>query len=107
MNGLKEDALVDVPNTLTLPQLILSISLFVLLIGWLVVFAYLALRPVGEKQVEENEPTVSRPVVKLPVVHVVPVSPRKPNMHPITHPTPIVTVGADKVREVVLDHSSR
>src|SRR5437667_5600180 len=56
-NGLKEDALVDIPNTLTMPQLILIMSLFTLLIGWLIIFAYLALRPMPEAHVEQLEHT--------------------------------------------------
>ena len=107
MNGLKEDALVDIPNTFTLPQLILIMSLFTLLIGWLVVFTYLAVRPTGEKQVEQMEQRAAAlPVVTSPVMKMLPVTPRAPSIHPITQPTSIVTVATDSTREIVLDHSS-
>jgi hypothetical protein len=105
MNGLKEDALVDIPNTHTLPQLILVMSLFTLLIGWLVIFAYLALRPAPEKRAERMEHTASLPAIKSPVVQTLPPTPRASSMRTITQPTPIVTVSTDSTREIVLDHS--
>src|SRR5215472_1770630 len=91
-NGLKEDALVDIPNTLTLPQLILIMSLFTLLIGWLVIFAYLALRPAPEKKVEQMEHTATLPAIKTPVMQEFPVAPRVPSIRTITQQTPIVSV---------------
>jgi hypothetical protein len=105
MNGLKEDTLVDIPDTHTLPQLILILSLFTLLIGWLVIFAYLALRPAPEKRTEQMEHTAALPAIKSPVGQTLPVTPRAPSIRTITKPTPIVTVSTDSTREIVLDHS--
>src|SRR5919198_6287036 len=94
-NGLKEDALVDISNTLTMPQLILIMGLFTLLIGWLVIFSYLPLRPTQEKYGEQMEHTATVPVIKSPVIQTHPIKPRVSSIRPITQPTPIVTVAAD------------
>jgi hypothetical protein len=105
-NGLEEDALVDIPNTLTLPQLTLIMSLFTVLISWLVIFAYLALRPTPPDQhVEQAEHAKTLPVTTSPVIQNFPITPRAPSIYPITQPTPIVNVSADSAREVVLDGS--
>jgi hypothetical protein len=106
MNGLKEDTLVDIPDTHTLPQLILIMSLFILLIGWLVIFAYLALRPAPEKRTEQIEHTAALPAVKSPIVQTLPITPRASSIRTITQPTPIVTVSTDSTHEIVLDHST-
>ena len=105
-NGLKEDALVDMPNMLTLPQFILILSLFTLLIGWLVTFTYLALRPATEKSVEQKEYIAPLATVKAPVMQTHSVAPRAPSIRPITEPTPIVTIATDTTREMVLERSS-
>ena len=107
LNGLKEDALVDISDPLALSQLILSVSLFALLIGWLVTFAYLALRPGAEKQAELQEQTAPRPAIKVSVMQTLPVTPRVPSLHSITQPVPVVTVVTDQAQEVVLDRSNR
>jgi len=107
MNSLKEDALVDISDPSALPQLILSVSLFTLLIGWLVTFAYLALRPGAEQQAEWQEQTAPRSAIKVSVMQTLPVTPRVPSLSPITQPVPIVTVATEPAQEVVLDHSSR
>jgi hypothetical protein len=104
-NGLKEDALVDIPSTLALPQLILTISLFTLLVGWFAIFAYLAIRPTPEKPIEKAEQTATLPVVKPPVMQRLPMTPRTPKICTITQQTPIITVSVDASREIVLDHS--
>ena len=103
VNGLKEDALVDISTTFTMPQFILIMSLFVLLIGWLVIFAYLALRPTPGEQMEH---TATLPVIKSPVIQTLPIAPRASSIRTVTQPTPIVTVSAESTREIVLDHSS-
>ena len=105
-NGLKEDALVDIPNTLSMPQLVLIISLFTLLIGWLIIFAYLALRPMPETDREKMEHPVLQPAITSPRIQTLPIPPRAPSIHPVTQPTPVVTVSTASKREVVLDHSS-
>jgi hypothetical protein len=105
-NGVKEGTLVDVSNTLTMPQLILTMGLFTLLIGWLVIFAYLALRPTPEKFGEQMEHTATLPVIKSPVIQTLPIKPRASSIHAVTQPTPIVTVSTDAKCEIVLDHSS-
>ena len=99
----------DISNALTLPQLVLTASLFLLLIGWLVIFAYLAVRP--ERQSEEMEDTAPRTAIKVPVTQTRPVSPRAVSMPPITQPIPIVAVAADPAHEIVMgggrfEHSS-
>jgi hypothetical protein len=106
-NGPKEDALVDIPNTLTLPQLTLIMSLFIVLISWLVIFAYLALRPTPEKPVEQNEYPSTLSVTTSPVIQALPITPRVPSVCPITQPTPIVSISADSTREVVLENSGQ
>ena len=103
-NGLKEDALVDIPNTLTMQQLILMSSLFTLLISWLVVFAYLALRPTPEKYAEPTERAAMLPVTS-PVIQTIPLTPRASGIHTITQQTPIVAISADSTREIALDRS--
>jgi len=102
-NSLKEDALVDIPNTLTLPQLTLIMSLFTVLISWLVICAYLALRPTREQHVEQTEYTATLPVTTSPVTQNLPITPRAPSMSPITQPTPIVNLSTETAREIVLD----
>ena len=95
----------DIPNTLTLPQLTLIMSLFIVLISWLVIFAYLALRPTPEKTVEQTEHQNTLPVTTSPVVQAIPITPRVPSVCPITQPTPIVSISVDSTREVVIDSS--
>ena len=95
----------DIPNT-PLPQFILILSLFTLLIGWLVTFTYLALRPATEKSVEQKEYSAPLPAVKVPIMQTHPVAPRAPSIRPITQPIPIVNVATDTTREIVLDRSS-
>src|SRR5215470_13419004 len=104
-NGLKEDALVEIPNTLAIPQFMLTICLFILLIGWLVTFTYLALRPLPEKQVELTEQKATLLVRKSPAMQALPMPPRTTGIRPVTQQTPIVTVSVDSRREMVLDHS--
>src|SRR5436305_14628028 len=104
-NGLKEDALVDISNTLTMPHLILISTLFMLLIGWLVIFAYLALRTTPlDKHVEQTEHAAMLPVTS-PVIQTLPIAPRASGLNAITEQTPIVTIAADSTCEIVLDHS--
>ena len=104
-NSLKEDTLVDISNALTPPQLTLIMGLFILLIGWLVIFAYLALRPTPEKQVEQMDYPATQSTIKSPVVQIIPVEPRSSGIRTITQPTPVVPVSTNSSREIVLDHS--
>jgi hypothetical protein len=102
-DSLKEDALVDIPNTFTMPQLILVLSLFCLLVVWLSIFAWLALRPTAEKRLEEMEDTASLPVVNAPALRTLPINPLAPGIRTITQQTPIVTVSADATREMAFE----
>ena len=110
-NGLKEDALVDLPNSLTMSQAILIMSLFTLLLGWFVTFAYLALRPMPEQHLEQYVEPMELPVtplpIKSPVMQTLTVSPQASGMRTTAQKTPIVTVSADSTCEMILDHSRR
>ena len=96
----------DMPNTFTMPQLILIISLFSLLIAWLAIFAWLALRPTPEPYLEEMEDTAPLPVVHAPVLRTLPIKPLTSGIRTITQQTPIVTVSAESTREIVFERST-
>jgi hypothetical protein len=105
-NGLKEDAPVDIPNTFTMSQAILISSLFTLLIGWLIIFAYLALRPIPKKQAAgQTEQTTALPAIVSPVRQPLPIAPRGSGIPSIPQQTPRVTISADSKREMALDRS--
>lgn len=104
-NGLKEDALVDIPNTFITSQVILISSLSTLLIGWLITFAYLALRPETETQAEQAEEPTVLPAIVSPAIQPRPIVPRGSSAHNIAQQTPRVTIAADSKREIVLDRS--
>jgi hypothetical protein len=106
-NGLEEDVLVDIPNTFAISQEILISSLFTLLIGWLITFAYLALRPTPETQVEQIEHATALPAIASPVIQPLPIAPQKPSIHSIAQQTPRATISADSKREMALDRSRR
>ena len=95
----------EIPDTLTLPQLVLIMSLFIVLLSWLVISAYLALRPTPDQPVEPTEYPATLPVTTSPVIQALPITPRVPSVSPITQPTPIVSISADSTREIVLDGS--
>jgi hypothetical protein len=86
-------------------QLILITSLFTLLIGWLIIFAYLALRPIPEKHVEQTEHMATQIPITPPVIQTLTITPRAPGMRTIAQQTPIVTISADSTREIILDRS--
>ena len=97
----------DIPNTLTVSQFILIISLFTLLIGWLITFTYLALRPTPEPYIEPLEHLTTLPAIKSPETQTLSFMPRASGICTITdtEQTPIVMVSADATREMVLDHA--
>jgi hypothetical protein len=86
-------------------QLILIMSLFTLLIGWLIIFAYLALRPMPEKHAEQTERMATPLPITPPVMQTLTITPRAPGMRTITQQTPIVTISADSTRERIIDRS--
>ena len=95
----------DLSNSLSMPQLILIMSLFTLLISWLVISAYLALRPQPEQHTEQTEsPATPRPT-NSPVMQTLTITPRAPSIRTIVQQTPIVTVSADSKRKIPLDRS--
>jgi hypothetical protein len=67
--GLKEDATVEIPTTLTPTQLLLFWMLMGLLLTWMIVFALLALKPEPGKKREPDVP--GRPASSFPQLHVI------------------------------------
>jgi hypothetical protein len=96
---------VDILNTLTLPQLILIMSLCALLISWLVIFAYLAIRPTTETYPEQMEHTTTLPVNTSPVMPTFPMTSRTQGRHTISQQTSTLTIVADSTHEMVIDRS--
>jgi hypothetical protein len=80
-------------------------SLFTLLVGWFVTFAYLALRPAPEQQVKPTELPTTSLSIKSPVRQTLTIAPRASGMRPIAQQPPIATVSADSTCEMILDRS--
>lgn len=69
VDGLKEDATVDIPTTMTPTQLLLIWLLMGLLLTWMIVFALLALKPERGKK---SEPELLSPSnSSFPQLHVI------------------------------------
>jgi hypothetical protein len=98
--ALKEDALVDALNIFAV---ILPLGLFCLLVIWLAIFAWLALRPTSDQRVEDEEQETSLPVPQSSMSLPLPI--HSSSRHSMTQKQPRVTVTTEARRNMALEHS--